>query len=118
MSHDELTDAGQNHVTALAGGKIASFVVDPEDAGLSRAPITAIQGGDAGDNATALLCVLQGAPGASRDTVLLNAAAALIVAGQAGDLREGVSRAAGAIASGAALAALDTLRRVTAVTAS
>ena len=82
MGLDELTVAGQNHVTALHGGKIASFVVEPEDAGLSRAPIAAIRGGDAGFNASALEAVLQGAPGAYRDTVLLNAAAALIVAGR------------------------------------
>ncbi len=63
MGLDELTVAGQNHVTALHDGKIASFVVEPEDAGLARAPIAAIQGGDAGFNASALEAVLQGAPG-------------------------------------------------------
>lgn len=118
MGLDELTVAGQSHVTALHDGKIVSFVVEPEDAGLSRAPTAAIKGGDAGFNAAALEAVLQAAPGAYRDTVLLNAAAALIVAGQAGDLREGVSLAAHSIASGAAFAALETLRRVSAVTVS
>jgi anthranilate phosphoribosyltransferase len=118
MGLDELTVAGHNEVTALQSGKISSFVVEPEDAGLSRAPIEAIQGGDAGFNASALEAVLQGAPGAYRDTVLLNAAAALIVAGRADDLREGVSLAAGSIASGAGFAALETLRRVSAVTVS
>jgi anthranilate phosphoribosyltransferase len=118
MGLDELTVAGQSHVTALHGGKIVSFVVEPEDAGLSRAPIAAIQGGDPGFNASALEAVLQAAPGAYRDTVLLNAGAALIVAGQAGDLREGVSLAAHSIASGAAFAALETLRRVSTVTVS
>ena len=118
MGLDELTIAGQNHVTALVGGSITSFVVEPEDAGLSRAPVAAIQGGDAGFNASALEALLQGAPGAYRDTVLLNAAAALIVAGRVGDLREGASLAAGSIKSGAAFAALQTLRRVSAVTLS
>jgi anthranilate phosphoribosyltransferase len=118
MGLDELTVAGQNHVTALQDGKIASFVVEPGDAGLSRAPIAAIQGGDAGYNAAALQGLLEGVPGAYRDTVLLNAAAALIVAGQAGDLREGVTRSAHSVASGAALAALQSLRRVSAVTVS
>jgi len=118
MGLDELTVAGQNQVTALHAGKIASFVVEPEDAGLSRAPVAAIQGGDAAFNATALEAVLHGAQGAYRDTVLLNAAAALIVADRAGDLREGVTRAAQSIASGAAFAALETLRRVSAVTGS
>jgi anthranilate phosphoribosyltransferase len=116
MGLDELTVAGPTHVTALNDGKIASFVVEPEDAGLSRAPIESIQGGDAGFNASALEAVLLGAPGAYRDTVLLNAAAALIVAGQARTLREGVSLAAASIASGAAFAALEILRRVSAVT--
>jgi anthranilate phosphoribosyltransferase len=118
MGLDELTVAGQSHVTALHGDQISSFVVEPEDAGLARSPIEAIRGGDAGFNAAALEAVLQGAFGAYRDTVLLNAAAALIVAGRTGDLRGGVSLAAGSIASGAAFAALQTLRRVSAVTAS
>ena len=112
MGLDELTVAGPNQVTALRDGSITSFVVEPEDAGLPRSPIAAIQGGDAGFNASALEAVLQGAPGGYRDTVLLNAAAALIVAGQAGDLREGVGIAARSVASGAAFAALQTLRRV------
>ena len=116
MGLDELTVAGPNQVTALSDGSITSFVVEPEDAGLTRSPISAIQGGDAGFNATALEAVLQGTPGAYRDTVLLNAAAASIVAGQAGDLREGVSLARNSIASGAAFAALETLRRVSAMT--
>ncbi len=116
MGLDELTVAGANQVTSLRDGSIVSFIVEPEDAGLSRSPIAAIQGGDAGFNALALEGVLKGAPGAYRDTVLLNAAAASIVAGQAGDLREGVSLARNSIASGAAFAALETLRRVSAVT--
>lgn len=115
---DEMTVAGQNHVTALDHGAIASFVVEPGDVGLAQAPIEAIRGGDAVFNALALEAVLTGAPGAYRDTVLLNAAAALIVAGKAGTLREGVSIAADSIASGAAVAALETLRRVSAVSVS
>ena len=117
MGLDELTVAGQNQVTALRDGTITSFVVEPEDAGLSRAPIAAIQGGDAGFNAAALEAVLQGAQSldtgrAYHDTVLLNAAAALIVAGRTTDLRDGVAIAERSIASGAAFAALQTLRRV------
>jgi anthranilate phosphoribosyltransferase len=109
---DELTVAGENHVTALRDGSIHTFTVTPEDAGLARAPIAAIKGGDAAFNAEALVGVLRGADGAYRDTVLLNAAAALIVAGKADDLRGGVDLAARAIASGAALNALETMRRV------
>jgi anthranilate phosphoribosyltransferase len=104
--------AGENQVTELKNNSIHTFSVTPEDAGLARAPVAAIKGGDAAFNAEALLGVLRGAPGAYRDTVLLNAAAALIVSGRAGDLRDGVDQAAGAIASGAALNALETMRRV------
>ena len=114
MGLDELTVAGENHVSALANGIVHDFKVTPEDAGLPPAPIAAIKGGDAEHNAAALLAMLKGEPGAYRDTVLFNAAAALIVAGRATNLRDGVAQAAGAIASGAALNALDTLRRASA----
>ncbi len=115
MGLDELTVAGPNHVTALQDGSISSFSFEPEQAGLKRAPVEAIRGGDAGFNARALRGLLEGAPGAYRDTVLLNAAAALIVANRATDLRDGVALAERSLASGAALAALDTLRRACAV---
>ena len=110
---DELTLAGDNHVTALKDGAIRSFTVSAADAGLPTAPIEAIKGGDSAFNAAALQSLLQGAPGAYRDTVLLNAAAALIVADRAADLREGVSLATRSIDSGAAFGALETLRRET-----
>jgi anthranilate phosphoribosyltransferase len=111
---DELTTAGENRVVELREGVIRSFTVMPEDAGLDRAPVAAIKGGDAAVNAAALGALLRGAAGAYRDTVLLNAAAGLIVAGRVGDLREGAALAATALDSGAALNALDTLRRETA----
>jgi anthranilate phosphoribosyltransferase len=116
MGLDELTLAGPSHVTALRDGDIRSFVIEPEQAGLTRAPIEAIRGGDASFNAAALEDMLRNTPSAYRDTVLLNAAAALIVAGRTDDLREGVSLAARSLASGAALAALQTLRRASALT--
>ena len=87
---DELTVAGENQVTAWQNGGLRRFIVTPEDAGLPRAPVEAIRGGDAALNAATLQALLQGATGPYRDTVLLNAAAALIVAGRAADLREGV----------------------------
>jgi anthranilate phosphoribosyltransferase len=111
---DELSVAGENQVTALRGGTIDSFTVSPEDAGLARAPVEAIRGGDATVNAAALEALLRGTACPYRDTVLLNAAAALIVAERAGDLREGVALAATSLDGGAALAALDILRRETA----
>lgn len=111
---DELTVAGENQVVELRDGAIRTFVVTPEDAGLARAPVAAIRGGDAAMNAAALLALLRGTPGPYRDTVLLNTAAGLIVAGRTDDLREGIALAASALDGGAALAALETLRRETA----
>jgi anthranilate phosphoribosyltransferase len=111
---DELTLAGDSQVVALRNGDITSFVVTPEEAGLQRAPVSAIAGGEAAQNAAALLALLDGAPGAYRDTVLLNAAAALVVAGRVDSLTAGVAEAARAIDSFAARQALEILRRETA----
>ena len=108
---DELTIAGESHVVSLeADGTFREFTVAPEDAGLPRAPAEALKGGDPAQNAVALEALLNGAPGAYRDVVLLNAAAALIVAGRAHDLREGAIIAARAIDEGAALGVLTRLR--------
>jgi anthranilate phosphoribosyltransferase len=96
-------------VAELKDGQIRTFTVTPEDAGLPRARIEDIQGGDAIANARALRALLHGQPGPYRDIVLLNSAAALIVAGAVGDLPAGVVRAQEAIDSGSALATLDRL---------
>ncbi|MGI3778445.1 MAG: anthranilate phosphoribosyltransferase [Janthinobacterium lividum] len=111
---DELTLAGPTEVVEWRDGGCRAFVVRPEDAGLAPAPLAAIAGGDAAENAAALLGVLGGAAGAYRDTVLLNAAAALVVAGRVEALREGVGVAARAIDGGGAGEALRALRRETA----
>ena len=111
---DELTVAGENSVTALHRGEIRSFAVLPEDAGLQRAPVAAIKGGAAEQNAEALLALLLGANGPYRDTVVLNAAAGLVIAEQAADLRHGAALASAVLDDGAALAVLDRLRRETA----
>ena len=110
---DELTLSGESQVTALKDGVITSFTVVPEEAGLDRAPISAIAGGDSAENAEALSALLFGAPGAYRDTVLLNAAAALVMAGRVDGLRQGVAQARHSIDSKAALSALETLKRET-----
>lgn len=108
---DELTLAGESQVVSLeADGSIREFTVAPEDAGLSRAPTEAVKGGDPAHNAAALEALLKGELGAYRDVVLLNAAAALIVAGRAVDLRQGAAIAAKAINDGAALGVLTRLR--------
>jgi anthranilate phosphoribosyltransferase len=87
--------------------------VTPQDAGLPEANLSDLKGGDAETNAAALRALLDGAPGAYRDVVLFGSAAALIVAGKAETLREGVIIAAEAVDSGRARAALDKLVAVT-----
>lgn len=99
---DELSISDVTHVAVLDRGQVALRNVAPEDAGLPRWPLAAVKGGDAPENAAALTRLLDGEPGAYRDIVLLNAAAALIVADKAKDLREGADLAAKAIDSGAA----------------
>ena len=110
---DELTVAGVNQVVALDDGRIEAFTVSPEDAGLRRAPVEAIRGGEPAQNAAALRGLLRGEAGAYRDTVLLNAAAAFVIAGRASDLRDGVRQAAASIDDGGAQAALERLRVAT-----
>jgi anthranilate phosphoribosyltransferase len=103
---DELSSAGPS--IAVAVGTIdLPRTITPEDAGLPRHPISAIRGGDAVHNAAALRRLLTGETGAYRDAVLLNAAAALIVAGTTQTLPEGVAIAAEALDSGSANALLD-----------
>lgn len=108
---DELTLAGENRVAALEDGTLREFTLTAADAGLAPAPIEAIRGGDATANAAALEALLMGMGGAYRDTVLLNCAAALIVAGRETALPAGVARAAAAIDDGRAMATLLRLRR-------
>jgi anthranilate phosphoribosyltransferase len=103
---DELTTTGPSHVAALANGKVTTFQVTPKDAGLPVARPQDLKGADAEHNAGALRAVLDGNPGPYRDIVLLNAAGALIVAGKAKDLKEGVATAAKAVDSGRARAVL------------
>jgi anthranilate phosphoribosyltransferase len=106
---DEITTSGPTSVAALENGKIRTFEVMPEDAGLSRAKPEVLRGGDAEYNARALLEVLKGKPGAFRDVSILNAAAALIVAGKAKDLKQGATLAAKSIETGEAEGRLDRL---------
>ena len=111
---DELTVAGENQVVSLSDGRFEAFTVSPEDVGLCRAPIAAIKGGDPAANATALLALLQGETGAYRDTVLLNAAAGLVVAGVVERIGDGMDAARASLDKGQAMAALDKLRQATA----
>jgi anthranilate phosphoribosyltransferase len=106
---DEITLAGPTFVAALENGNVRTFEVTPEDAGLGRVGGDALKGGDADANAVALQAVLDGKPSAYRDVALLNAAAALIVAGKARDLKEGVALGTKSLDSGAAVARLKHL---------
>jgi anthranilate phosphoribosyltransferase len=106
---DEITLTGPTFVAALENGDIRNFEVTPEGAGLSRSGPGSLKGGDAAENATSLRGVLEGKPGAFRDVALLNAAAALVVAGRARDLKEGVAIGAKSLDSGAAAARLSHL---------
>src|SRR5947207_12675580 len=96
---DEITTAGATAVAALEHGVVRTFEITPEDAGLKRVKPDALRGGDANENAQALLDVLKGKKGAYRDVAIMNAAAGLIVAGRAKDLPQGVALAAKAVDS-------------------
>jgi anthranilate phosphoribosyltransferase len=110
---DELTTTGETTVAELHKGDITVFEVTPEDAGLPRASLADLKGGDATTNAAKMRALLLGEPGPYRDIVLLNSAAALIVAGKAASLEDGVHRAAQSIDSGLAALALDRLVAIT-----
>lgn len=110
---DEAALSGPTQVAALANGAVETFQITPEDAGLPRAPLSALRGGAPADNAAALKALLAGAPGPYRDAVLLNAACALVVADAAPDLRAGADRAARALDDGSAARALDRLVAIT-----
>lgn len=114
---DELTTTGGTHVASLENGQISTFTVRPEDVGLPLATKDMLKGGDANENAAAIMAVLGGEANAFRDVVLLNAGAAILVAGKADDLVSGVGMAARAIDEGRAKAALDDLIRLTGGTA-
>jgi len=105
---DELSLAGGNDVADVqADGIVAMRRISAADAGLPSHPLDAIRGGDPAHNAAALRALLIGEPGAYRDAVLFNAAAALVVGGAAADLHEGAEEAAEAIDKGLAKALLD-----------
>jgi anthranilate phosphoribosyltransferase len=105
---DELSLAGGNDIAEVTGdGLVAMRRLSAADLGLPTYPVDAIRGGDAKHNAAALRALLQGETGPYRDAVLLNAAAALVVADAAHDLREGVEEAAETIDRGLANALLN-----------
>jgi anthranilate phosphoribosyltransferase len=106
---DEITTSGPTYVAALENGAVRSFEIAPEDVGLKRVKPEALRGGDAAHNAQALADVLKGKPGAFRDIAVLNAAAGLVVAGKAKDLKEAATLADKSISSGEAEGRLQRL---------
>ena len=110
---DELTTTGPSAVAALEGGKVKTFEVTPQDAGLAIAKSADLLGGDGAYNAKAMTAMLSGETSAFRDIVILSAAASLIVADQASDLKEGAAIAAASIDSGKARSALEAMARIT-----
>lgn len=110
---DELSIAGHSWVAALEDGTITEFEISPEDAGLPVHPFEEIMGGTPEENGAAFRDLLDGAKTAYRDAVLLNSAAALVVAGKTGDLKEGAAMARESIDSGAAKAKVKALAKAT-----
>lgn len=112
---DELSTLGETRVSELKDGEVRTYTLLPSDVGLETARAEDLAAGNGGiiDNVRALVGVLDGEEGPRRDITLLNASAALVVAGLAEDLREGVALAAKSIDSGAAMKALHTFKDVT-----
>jgi anthranilate phosphoribosyltransferase len=106
---DEITTSGPTSVTALENGSIRNFQISPENVGLPKVKPEALRGGDAAANAKAVEDVLEGKKTPLRDVALLNAAAALVVAGKAKDLKAGFDLATRSVDSGEAEGRLDRL---------
>jgi anthranilate phosphoribosyltransferase len=106
---DEITVSGPTYVAELNKGEVRTFEINPEDFGLKKARSEALRGGDAETNADAMRGVLEGKDGAYREIAILNAAAALVVAGRAETLKDGVGLAKKSIDSGDAKGRLERL---------
>ncbi len=109
---DEITTTTVTWAASLENGAVSEIEIAPEEAGVKRASLADLKGGDAAHNAQAIRKLLAGEPGAFRDIVVLNSAAALMVAGKAANLKQGAELAVAAIDSGKAAAALSTLQRL------
>ena len=109
---DEISTCGYTKVSECRGGVVHTFYVHPADFGVRKATASSLRGGDAGVNAAIAREVLAGQPGEARDIVVLNAAAALLVAGMVSSIREGIRQAAAAISGGGARSRLEALVRV------
>ena len=110
---DELTICGESWVAELADGTVTERTVHPEEAGLPVHPFEAMQGGAPEENGRAFRALLDGQPSGYRDAVLLNSAAALLVAGRVATLKDGTAMAAESIDTGRAREKVEGLARVT-----
>jgi anthranilate phosphoribosyltransferase len=106
---DEITITGATRVAEVRGGNVHSYEIDPDEFGFQRAPLDAISGGDAAQNAGIVRSILTGEKSPRRDVVLMNAAAALVAAGKAEHLKAGADLAAQSIDSGSAAKKLEAL---------
>jgi anthranilate phosphoribosyltransferase len=106
---DEISTTGYTKVSECRGGAVNTFYVHPADFGMTKAAPADLRGGDAGDNAAIATAILDGRKGPARDIVLLNAAAALFVAGHSATIVEGIAQASEAIDSGRARGTLQKL---------
>ena len=109
---DEVSTTGYTKVSECRDGQVNTFYLHPGDVGLPKAHPQALRGGDAAENAAIARAVLAGERGAPRDIVLLNAAAALLIAGRVARLEDGLRTAAAALDGGHAADALERLRRL------
>jgi anthranilate phosphoribosyltransferase len=110
---DEISLAGETQIADVRLGSVKRYTVSPEDFGVNHSPIEAIRGGNPSENATILRAIFSGEPGPRRDIVAVNAGAALLAAGVAATLRDGMDAATKALASGAAAKKLEALRNFT-----
>ena len=110
---DEVTSTGVTHVAALEHGTVREFTISPDDFGIKTASLDDLRGGTPEENAAYLRALLEGAPGAYRDIVIMNAAVALVAGGHETDLKIGAERARHSIDAGHASAALDALVHIT-----
>ena len=108
---DEISTTGYTKISECRGGSVSTFYVHPADFGISKATAETLKGGDAATNAAIVRRVLQGERGPARDVVLLNAGAALFIAGRTASVREGIDRAADAVDSGDAARTLEAMVR-------
>ena len=107
---DEITITDATDVYEITGNQVVKHVWRPSDFGVQTAQLSSLKGGDSSCNAQMILEILRGSPGPCRDIVLVNAAAGLLAAGLAKDLRSGMELAVRSIDSGAASAKLELLK--------